>query len=428
MEFHLFSQVDISGTWYVNGRQDLTRTIFQNEDKIVFYAGTLTSTGNFTNDHSIYATEWKKAANLTAGNTALIWENQLWTRDKFSAFPVISGEWTLSNNPEESYTITQDNIFCTISYKGENIFGYFIEKNKVAIPKWNNISAILSTDGTTLTWDNQIWVKKGRLHQESLSGKKLCRLELSTFYMAAQTLGRVWAGFDTKSTTLNQYAVATMDKQLAQVEQSFQNISWLSFEQHSINQLRLKLSGTSTKILMDEMNNIVNNLQLGLQNLPANSEQSLHPLALYTAGIHLGASQTIAANTIGLDGPLTAESQSILSNHLSIASQVLTNYKECISGFDFNLLNKMNLINLNNSETHTQILDIGTKLLWAVTLSDCCYQVLPVHALAVGKSECDENCKRYCFLQGKAEGKFNYKADCLKGEVIGGSQLACDCW
>lgn len=429
MEINLFSQIDISGTWYVNGRQDLTRTIFQNENKIVFYAGNLSSNGNFTNDQTIFVSDWKKTANLTAGNSALIWENQLWTRDKFSAFPSISGEWSLSNNPNESYSITQDNIYFTINYKGENTSGYFIDKNKITIPKWNNISANLSTDGTSLTWDNQIWVKKGITNQEAISGKKLCRFELSAFYLASQTLGSVWAGFDTKTSIFDPNTVMVIDKQLSQVNQIFKNISWLAFDHNRIDQFRSKLGSTTAEILFAEIDIIVNDIKIEVQNLPVNSgDQTLHPLAVYVAGIHLGAAKTLTAVALCSPPSLSVKSETIIFNHLNTAKIALTPYIDCISRFDFTSISKVNLAGMNMFAAHSTLVDIGTQILWAISLSDCCYQFLPTNAIAVAKSECDTSCKRFCVSLGKSDGKFNYKADCLKGEVSGGNQLACDCW
>lgn len=428
MEIHAFSQTDISGTWYVNGRHDLTRTIFQNENKIILYAGNLTSTGNFTNDKTINATDWKKIANLVEGNSALIWDNQMWTREKFTSFPAISGEWFLYGNPNESYSITQDNIYFSISSKDGQTSGYFIDNHKVTVPKWNNVFAHLSADGTTLNWENQKWIKKVIANQESTSGKKLSRLDLSTLYVASQTLGYVWPGMDIHTPVFNKNEIHTIDKQLSQAEKYFQNISWLAFEYQSLNQLRQKLSVSPTVNIADEINTVVRDLLHMLQNMPSNKEQSLHPSALFTAGIHLGAAQRTVYNSTGYNATLAVENQALITNHLAAVGMALNPYKDCISTFDFDMLDKQTLNKMNTMEAYTYILDIGTKLLWAVTLSDCGYQILPANTLAAVKSECDEKCKRFCLLQGKSDGKFNYKAECFKGESMEESKLTCDCW
>lgn len=426
---NIFSQTDISGTWFVNGKQDLTCTIFQNDNNLIFYATNSTSNGYFSNPYTLNATEWKSSALVTEGGKSIVWDNQIWTKEKITGYPSIAGEWSLDNNPGESYFITQDNIYFTIKHKDGNISGYFNDKSNVTVPKWNNAISALSADGNTFTWDNQTWSKKGNInHQQVGSNQKLCRFELSKLFYASQALGSVWGSLGSESPVLSMDAVTAIDAHLSLVDQTFKNMTCLVFDYNRIRNVRLKLNGTPTTTLLPELEQIIVDLQTVIQNLTISCDKGVHPLALYVSGIHIGAAQAWSSSRQCLPTPMPRSIQTAITNHLTTANNALISNEACIGGFDFSSFGSVNLGSINSIESHTRIVDIATQLLWAVSLSDCCCECSQTNIMVTNNNDCDNTCKQFCQSQGRSNGKFNNKTICLLGVVSGGNQSGCECW
>jgi hypothetical protein len=431
LPFQLTAQNQIVGTWYSNGRAEMPCTITQQGDNLVFTIGTNSSTGYFSNATTVFVTQWNAYATITASAQGLLWSNQIWTRSPYSGYPSIQGSWSLSTQPQEVYTIEQDNTFLAITYQGKKLVGFFTSANTFTIPEWSYTNASIAADGSSITWSNQVWVKKSTTatvtNNNPGTTQKLCRAELSIFYFAAQSLGTVWGRMGTEPTMLSADAIAACTDALNNLDATLGVIQCIVFDRIRIRNLRGALAGTSTRQLVAETENIIRDLQVVVQNLKLSCDNNVSLSALYVGGIHLGAAQAWASSRQCMPTPMPAAIQSVIQNHLTTANNALTPYRACIPQFDFSGFGRVNLGSTNSILPHTQIAGIETQLLWTITLSDCCCTCSGDVTSSTG-SDCDTACESYCKSIGKQYGKFNGKTACLLGVVSGGNSSGCDCW
>lgn len=71
---------NIGGTWYKNGSSAEPCTITQNGQNLTLQTGTFTSSGQFTSQNQVFATEWNTTGSLSSDNQTITWGNQTWTR------------------------------------------------------------------------------------------------------------------------------------------------------------------------------------------------------------------------------------------------------------------------------------------------------------------------------------------------------------
>ena len=428
----LTAQNQIAGTWYLNGRAEVPCTIAQQGNNLVFTIGTNSSNGYFSNATTVFATQWNAYAAITSGAQGLLWNNQIWTRSPYSGYPSLQGSWSLSTQPQELYTIEQDNTFFTLTYQGKKLIGYFTSANTITIPEWSYATASIAADGSSITWNNQVWVKKsaGTTPPPVINPaitQKLCRAELSVFYFAAQSLGTVWGRMATEPAMLSADAVAACTDALNNLDATLGIIQCIVFDRGRIRNLRGALAGTSTRQLIVETESIIRDLQVVVQNLKLSCDNNVNMSALYVGGIHLGAAQAWASSRQCMPTPMPVAVQNVIQNHLTTASNALTPYAACIPQFDFSGFGRVNLGSMNSILPHTQIVGIETQLLWAIALSECCCTCSGGGTTSTG-SDCDAACESYCKSIGKQFGRFNGKTVCLMGVVSGGNSSGCDCW
>ena len=433
------AQTQIGGTWYANGRADQVCTITQNGNNLVFIKGNGRSNGYFTNASALFATDWNTAATLTVGATGILWDNQIWTRNPYSGYVSLQGNWGTAAQPQEQYLIEQDNTGLLITFQGKKVLGYFTSGTMITVPEWNNAIANVSADGATLSWSNQVWTKKTTntptippttsTNGNQGTTQKLCRKELSVFYYAAQALGSAWGRMGTESPMLSAEAVAACDAHLSLLDATLGVIQCIVFDRGRIRNLRGRLSSTSTQQLVVEIESIIKDLQVVIQNLRLSCDNNVSLSSLYVGGIHLGAAQAWASSRQCMPTPMPVAIQTVIQNHLTTASTALTPYAACIPNFDFSGFGRVMLGSLNSILPHTQIVGMETQLLWAIALSDCCCTCSPgQNATPTTTSACDDECVRYCKSIGKQYGRFNGKTPCLLGVVSGGTSNGCDCW
>ena len=439
MAQNLIAQTQLNGNWYANGRADLPCTITQNGNNLVFTTSNARSNGYFTNAQTIFATEWNTSATLTTGASGILWNNQIWTRTPFSGYVSLQGTWAISAQPQEQYIIEQDNTCVFITYQGKKVLGYFTSGNTITVPEWNNANATISSEGATISWNNQVWTKTTTspntqtttpaTQTQQGTTQKLCRTELSAFYYAAQALGSAWGRMGTESPMLSADAVAACDAHLSLLDATLGVFQCIVFDRNRIRNLRGKLANTSTQQLVAEIETIIKDLQGVVQNLRLSCDNNVSLSALYVGGIHLGAAQAWASSRQCMPTPMPTAIQTVIQNHLLTASTALTPYAACIPNFDFSGFGRVMLGSMNSILPHTQIVGMETQLLWAIALSDCCCTCSPGQDVTpTTTSACDAECERYCKSIGKQHGRFNGKTVCLLGVVSGGSSNGCDCW
>lgn len=376
LPFLLTAQNQILGTWYSNGRAEIPCTITQQANNLVFTIGTNRSDGYFTNATTVFATQWNASATLTTSGQGLLWNNQIWTRSPFSGYPSIAGSWGLAAYPQELYPVEQDNTFFTLTYQGKKLPGFFTSANTITIPEWNNAIANVSPDGNSITWNNQVWIKKSGTTSPPVSNppitQKLCRAELSSFYFAAQALGTVWGGLATAPSMLTPDAVAACSDALNVLDATLGIMQCIGFDRGRIQNLRGALAGTGTRQLMVETESLIRDLQAVVQNLRLSCDNNVHISALYIGGIHLGAAQAWASSRQGMPTPMPVAVQNVIRNHLSTARNALSPYGASIPQFDLSAFGRVNVGSMNSILPNTQIVGIETQLLWAVALSEGC--------------------------------------------------------
>ena len=429
---YVSAQTNLSGTWYANGRADQVCTISQNGNNLVFSKNSTHSNGYFSNAQTLFATEWNTYATLTTGAQGILWNNQIWTRQPYSGFVSLQGNWGIATQPQEQYAIEQDNNFLIITYRDKKLIGYFTSSTTITVPEWNQIIANVSTDGTSISWDNQVWSKKTTTtttpNQQGAT-QKLCRVELSAFYYAAQALGSAWGRIGTESPMLSPDAVTACDAHLLLLENTLNVISCIVFDKGRIRTLRSALSSTPTRQLVPEIEKIITDLQGIIQNLHTTCDNGVSLSALYVGGIHLGAAQAWASSRQCMPTPMPAAIQTVIQNHLTTALTALTPYAPCIPNFDFSSFGRVMLGSMNSILPHTQIVGMESQLLWAIALSDCCCTCSAGQTTTPPTtSACDAECERYCKSLGKQHGRYNGKTICLLGVVSGGTGNGCDCW
>lgn len=432
----LMAQNQILGTWYSNGRVEIPCTITQQANNLVFTIGTNRSNGYLSNATTVFATQWNAYATLTTGGQGLLWNNQIWTRSPFSGYPSIAGSWGLAAYPQELYPVEQDNTFFTLTYQGKKLPGYFTSANTITIPEWNNAIASVSPDGNSITWNNQVWIKKsgptsGPINIPPIT-QKLCRAELSSFYFAAQALGTVWGRMSTEPPMLTPDAVTACTDALNTLDATLGIMQCIGFDRGRVRNLRGILASTGTRQLIVETESLIRDLQAVVQNLRLSGDNNAHISSLFIGGIHLGAAQAWASSRQCLPTPMPTSVQNVIQNHLTTARNALTPYSACIPQFDLNGFGRVNLGSMNSILPHTQIVGIETQLLWAVALSECCFTCTGGGTSSVGSggsaSDCDSECVRYCKSIGKQYGRFNGTSICLQGIPSGGTSSGCDCW
>lgn len=423
------AQTSLSGNWYINGRADQRATISQNGNNLIFTISNSSSNGYFTNNYTLYAKDWNTQAVLTTDSQAILWNNQLWTRNPSSGYPSIHGNWSV--NGQGAYTIEQDNLFFFINFQGKKIAGYFTGAASLLVPEWSNATANISANGSQLTWSNQVWTKTGTSGPIVTGGttKKLCRGELSTFYYASQLLGTVWGRAATEPGRLSADAIAACDVSLATVNSTLEFMGCIVFDRNRITNLRGILSTASSQQIVQQTEGIIRDLQAVVQNLRMSCDNGVHILSLYVGGVHLGAAQAWASSRQCQVVPIPAAIQSVIANHLTTASNALSPYSRCIPQFNFGGFSMVTLGSMNSILPHTQITGIETQLLWAIALSDCCCTCSPgqtVTDTTGGGSACDADCQKYCQSLGKQSGRFNGSAPCLMG-VVSEPNRSCNC-
>jgi hypothetical protein len=433
LPFLLTAQSQILGTWYSNGRAEIPCTITQQANNLVFTLGNNRSNGYLSNATTVFATQWNASATLTTSGQGLLWNNQIWTRSPFSGYPSIAGSWGLAAYPQELYPVEQDNTFFTLTYQGKKLPGYFTSANTITIPEWNNAIASVAPDGNSITWNNQVWIKKSGAATPPINippvTQKLCRAELSSFYFAAQALGTVWGRMSTEPTMLTPDAVTTCTDALNTLDATLGSIQCIGFDRGRIRNLKGVLASTGTRQLIVETETLIRDLQAVVQNLRVSGDNNAHISSLYVGGIHLGAAQAWASSRQCLPTPMPAAVQNVIQNHLMTARNALTPYSACIPQFDLNGFGRINLTSTNSILPHTQIVGIGTQLLWSIALSECCFTCTGGGTGSVGSaSDCDAECIRYCRSIGKQYGRFNGTSICLTGVPSGGNSSGCDCW
>jgi hypothetical protein len=376
LPFLLTAQSQLLGTWYSNGRAEIPCTITQQANNLVFTIGTNSSNGYFTNATTVFATQWNASATLTTGGQGLLWNNQIWTRSPFSGYPSIAGSWGLAAYPQELYPVEQDNTFFTLTYQGKKLPGFFTSANTITIPEWNNAIASVSPDGNSITWNNQIWIKKSGTTSPPVNipptTQKLCRSELSSFYFAAQALGTVWGRLATAPPMLTPDAVAACSDELNTLEATLGIIQCIGFDRGRVQNLRAALVGTGTRQLIVETESLIRDLQAVVQNLRLSCDNNVHISALYVGGIHLGAAQAWASSRQCMPTPMPAAVQNVIQNHLMTARNALNAYSASIPQFDLSAFGRVNLGSMNSILPQTQIAGIETQLLWAIALSEGC--------------------------------------------------------
>lgn len=430
----LAAQNQITGTWYVNGRADLPSSIIQQGNNLVFTVGSNSSNGYFTSATTVFATQWNAAASLTAGAQGLLWNNQIWTRSAYAGYVSLQGNWSLSTHPQEVYSFEQDNTFFTLTHQGKKLIGYFTSANTITIPEWNYATASIAADGSSVTWNNQVWVKTSAAITNTTgiintgATQQLCRAELSSFYFAAQALGSAWGRMGTEPAMLTPDAVAACTDHLNALDATLGIIQCIVFDRGRIRNLRGALANTATRQLIAETESLIRELQAAVQKLTLSCNNNVQLSSLYIAGLHLGAAQAWASSRQCLPTPMPMAVQTVIQNHLTTASTALSTYTACIPQFDMSGFGRVNLASMNSILPHTQIVGMETQLLWAIALSDCCCTCSPGGTTGGGGSDCDAECERYCKSIGKQHGRFNGKTVCLMGVVSGGNSSGCDCW
>jgi hypothetical protein len=425
------AQTALSGTWYVNGKADQRASIAQNGNNLSFAINGSTSSGYFTNSYTVHAKEWNTSAVVTTNAQAILWNNQLWTKSPYSGYPSIHGSWSV--NGQVAYTIEQDNLFFFISYQGKKVTGYFTGPTSILVPEWNNTTANVSANGGQLTWSNQTWTKTGTTGPVVNGGgggitKKLCRGELSTFYYASQLLGTVWGRAATEPGRLSADAIAACDVSLATLSSTLEFMGCIVFDRNRITSLRSMLPSASSQQIVQQTESIIRDLQAVVQSLRLSCDNGVNMLSLYVGGVHLGAAQAWASSRQCQAVPMPVAIQTVISNHLTTASNALAPYARCIPQFNFGGFSMVTLGSMNSILPHTQITGIEAQLLWAIALSDCCCTCSPGQTVTdVGQgSACDAECQKYCQSLGRQSGRYIGSAPCLLG-VVSTPNTNCNC-
>lgn len=427
---------DLSGTWYSNGIVLAKATIIQNGNKLSFSYNQSNSSGYFTAHNQIHAVEWNTDATIEADAQTIQWQDQVWKRKPNQDYPDISGTWFMNSDPATPCEISQNGYNLSFRFSNNHSEGYYFEKNKIYAKEWN-ASAEVSSDLKTITWSNQTWTRASRNNDQQIQGtSRYCRLELSTFYYAAQSVGAVWGRSATEPATPTVQAIAAMEAHLDLAVASYLEYqNCLRYDLNKIRNLRASLRSMSSIRITQETEIIIKELQVAITNAPFNCDHGVSPIAIYVGGVHLGAAQAWASSRQCMPVPMPVPIANVIRNHLNVANAALIPYTECLKAkrsngalvlaFDFGSFARVPLASLNSIEAHTHIVGIETQLLWAIGMSDCCCNCRAGEVQ--GTSDCDATCKEYCRQKGYQYGKFNGRAPCLLGVVSGGTHEACDC-
>lgn len=438
ISLHAQSYPDISGTWFINNDPQLKAEVVQNGQYLTFTVPGGTSKGYFHTGNQIFASEWNTYAALATDGNTLTWDNQTWRRAGSGAYPDISGVWYINGDKAQVGQITQSGQTLSFKMGSTSAEGYFTAIDQLFAPAWNAYANV-SADRQTITWGNQIWKRSATTVIPSTASGRFCRLELSTFYYAAQSLGAVWGRSGTEPAMPTPEALAAMEAHLLLAINSYLEYqNCLGTDLIKLNTLRNQLRSLPSAQITRDIEIVINELQAQIINAPFNCDYNVDPIALFVGGVHLGAAQAWASAQQCRMAPMPAAIATVISNHLNTAQTALTPYAKCLEGlkadkttsvlaFDFGSFARVPLASANSIEAHTFIVGIETQLLWAIGLSDCCCNCNQ-NAPVTGTSACDATCRAHCIQKGFQNGRFNGKTVCLLGVVSGGNDEGCDCW
>lgn len=428
---------DISGTWYSNGVVTAPARISQNGNKLAFSYNQSNSTGYFTGPNQIFAIDWNTSAVIEPDGKTITWNNQVWKREPVQLnYPDISGTWYMNGDANIPCQIAQNGTSLSFSFSNGHSDGYYYESNKIYAKDWNAY-AELSADHTSIKWNDQTWTRNPNTNSQDKSQSRYCRVELSSFYYAAQCLGAVWGRSATEPVMPTAIAIAAMETHIdlaLATYKIYQNC--LQYDFVKLKNLRTQLHGMPSAQITQSIDIIIKELQGAISQAPFACDHGVSPLAIYVGGIHLGAAQAWASAQQCRPTPMPANIASAIMDHLTTASSALLPYSKCLEAkqsdgslvlaFDFSAFSKVPLTSTNSIEAHTHIVGIETQLLWAIGMSDCCCNCRR-DSQNQGTSDCDATCKEFCKKQGYQNGRFNGKTICLLGQVSGGMNEGCDC-
>ncbi len=427
---------NLAGTWYVNGDVNIPAQITQNVQYLTFSYSNLSANGYFTTvSNQLYATEWKAYATVSPDGNTITWSNQYWTRATSSAYPDLSGRWYVNSDGSQVAQITQTGQSLNFSTSAGSSEGYFYSASQVYAKTWNAYANI-SSDRQTITWSNQTWTRKTTTPNQQGVSKRYCRFELSSFYYASQALGAVWGRSATEPVMPTAEAITAMQAHLGLARSTFADYeSCIQYDLNKISTLRSQLYSMSSDQIRQNVETIIKELQTAIAGAAFVCDNGVSPIAIYVAGVHLGAAQAWASAQQCRVAPMPAVIAGVINNHLNTARDALKPYTACLQAtkadgitkilaFDFSVFGMVPLTSSNSIAAHTFIVGIESQLLWAIALSDCCCSCTG-SGTGTGGSACDTGCETYCQQKGFKHGRYNGKTPCLLGVP---SEGGCDCW
>ena len=439
---HIIAQTypQLAGTWYINGQADAPCLITQSQQYLNFSYSSNQSKGYFTQSGQIYASDWNAYANLSADGNTITWNNQNWTRYPTMNYGDIGGTWYVNGDQANVASISQTGKNLEFKFSNGSSAGYWYSSNQIFATAWNTYANV-SSDLQTITWGNQTWTRKpnnSKPSDRTQENKLYCRFELSTFYYASQLLGSAWGRSATEPAFPTPIGISAMQAHLRTALDVFKDYeNCLNYDLFKLRKLESELRTMSSATISKEIEMIIKELQTAINRAAFKCDNGVQPIALFVAGVHLGAAQAWASAQQCMPVPMPAPVASVISAHLNTASTALAPYAPCldatradkskVAAFNFNNFSNVPLTSLNSIEAHTFIVGTETQLLWAIALSDCCCSCSTGNSPNNTGSACDATCQEYCKQRGYREGKFNGKTVCLLGVVSDGNERGCDC-
>lgn len=84
-------------------------------------------------------------------------------------YPQLAGTWYINGQADAPCLITQSQQYLNFSYSSNQSKGYFTQSGQIYASDWNAY-ANLSTDGNTITWNNQNWTRYPTMNYGDIGG------------------------------------------------------------------------------------------------------------------------------------------------------------------------------------------------------------------------------------------------------------------
>ncbi|WP_428655041.1 hypothetical protein [Runella sp.] len=283
---------------------------------------------------------------------------------QFSGFPGNARDWISIAQPgsaDDKYIVWK---YTEGKQSGTMDFAGLPEGNYEVRAYFNNENAVKSRYSFTVgksSTTGPATVRGGR-------PGRFCNRDLSIFYTGVYGLGLCWGRLG--SDMIAPGTITDVQSVLTTTITGLRTITCLDFDINKISNYSSRLPGMSRVQAVNEIALLIKEILASIQRANVTCDGGAGLAALYSIGIHLGASQAICNTFVCRAIPM--DWQQNLRNHLSLVSSGISAYSACIPGVSPSLVNMVAVSSPNAYIPFCTIINIHIQVLWSVSLSTCC--------------------------------------------------------